>query len=129
MKATLSAISFAILLAGCSKQIPQPAASAETKPETKNVERGPESNTVVMAPQIQRESGVEIVRLATRAVPETVRSTARLTNDENNTWRVGSISEGRIVTVLANAGDTVKLDQVLARMHSHDIHESRALYN
>jgi cobalt-zinc-cadmium efflux system membrane fusion protein len=61
-------------------------------------------------------------------MPEVVRSTARLTNDENRTWRVGSISEGRIVSIFANVGDYVKEDQVLARMHSHDIHESRAEY-
>ena len=41
---------------------------------------------------------------------------------------VGAITDGRIVKVLANPGDTVKRGTVLARMHSHDIHESRAAY-
>jgi hypothetical protein len=41
---------------------------------------------------------------------------------------VGAITEGRIAKVLANPGDFVKTGQVIARMHSHDIHESRAQY-
>jgi cobalt-zinc-cadmium efflux system membrane fusion protein len=83
---------------------------------------------VVMSPQTQRESGVETVPVQARPVAEVVHSTARLTNDENRTWRVGAITEGRIVTVQANVGDIVEKDQVLARMHSHEIHESRAEY-
>ncbi len=59
---------------------------------------------------------------------EVVRSTARLTNNENDTWRVGAVAEGRIVRILANQGDVVKKNQLLAEMHSHDIHEARAEY-
>jgi len=61
-------------------------------------------------------------------MPEVVRATARLTNDENHTWRVGAVAEGRIERVQANPGDVVQKGQLLAQMHSHDIHESRALY-
>ena len=118
----MSMVACALVLAGCS----QPDAKTTAPAAPKAAETTQESNAVVMTPEIQKESGVLTVALATRAVPEVVRSTARLTNDENRTWRVGSVSEGRIVTVFANAGDLVKADQVLARMHSHDIHESRA---
>ena len=65
---------------------------------------------------------------AYRSLPEVLRATARLTNDENRTWRVGAITEGRIVQVAANPGDTIRTGQIMARMHSHDIHESRAEY-
>jgi cobalt-zinc-cadmium efflux system membrane fusion protein len=87
-----------------------------------------EANIVSMSPEVQKESGVESTVLSQRVVPEVVKATARLTNDENRTWRVGSVAEGRIVTVLANVGDFVKEDQILARMHSHQIHEARADY-
>jgi len=121
VKTTIIVVLCALLLEGCSQPSVKTAAPAEPKTEATTP-----SNAVVMAPQIQLESGVSTVALSIRAIPEVVRSTARLTNDENRTWRVGSVSEGRIVTVFANAGDLVKEGQVLARMHSHDIHESRA---
>ncbi len=61
-----------------------------------------------------------------RSLPLVVRATGRLTANENTTWRVGSITDGRIISVSARPGDAVKKGQILARMHSHDIHESRA---
>jgi cobalt-zinc-cadmium efflux system membrane fusion protein len=48
--------------------------------------------------------------------------------NENQTWRVGAVTEGRIVKVEANPGDMIKAGQVLARMHSHEVHEGRAEY-
>jgi cobalt-zinc-cadmium efflux system membrane fusion protein len=69
-----------------------------------------------------------VITLSSQAMPEVVRATARLTNDENHTWRVGAVAEGRIERVQANPGDIVQKGQLLAQMHSHDIHESRALY-
>ena len=106
---------------GCSRQTPPVTSQKKTTEESSK-----QPSFVLMSPQTQRESGVGITVLQARPVSEVVHSTARLTNDEDHTWRVGAITEGRIVTVLTNVGDLVAKDQVLARMHSHDIHESRA---
>jgi cobalt-zinc-cadmium efflux system membrane fusion protein len=81
-----------------------------------------------MEPPVQKSSGIAVEPAESRSLPEIVRATARLSNDENQTWRVGAITDGRIVKVLANPGDVVQAGAVLARMHSHDIHESRAAY-
>ena len=115
-------IALALLLSGCSRQQP-PTVTAAGVPAKAEV-----ASEVTMPPQVQRESGVVTAVVTRQAVPETVRSTARITNDENLTWRVGSLSEGRIVRIHANQGDTVTKNQVLAELHSHDIHESRAEY-
>jgi cobalt-zinc-cadmium efflux system membrane fusion protein len=127
MKNLLIVVLLALAVSGCSWQPPKVAASGTQAPAAP--ESAPQKNNIVsMAPDIQRESGVETIVLAKKTVPEVVRSTARLTNDENLTWRVGSVAEGRIVSVLANPGDMVKKDQVLARMHSHEVHDARADY-
>jgi cobalt-zinc-cadmium efflux system membrane fusion protein len=81
-----------------------------------------------MSLEAQAAAGVKVVTISAESVPEVVRATAKLTNDENHTWRVGAVAEGRIMRVQANPGDVVKKDQLLAQMHSHDIHESRAAY-
>lgn len=90
--------------------------------------RAAQTSFVTLEPQAQREAGVAVEPAQVRSIPLVLRSTARLTNDENRTWRVGAITEGRIVTVLVNPGDVVREGQVMARMHSHDIHEARANY-
>ncbi|MBS1856076.1 MAG: efflux RND transporter periplasmic adaptor subunit, partial [Acidobacteria bacterium] len=87
-----------------------------------------DSATVTMDPAVQKSAGIVVEEAPLRSLPQVIRATARLSNDENQTWRVGAITDGRIVRVLANPGDTVAPGAVLARMHSHDIHESRAAY-
>ena len=47
---------------------------------------------------------------------------------DNGKWRVGAITSGRIERVLVNQGDYVHADQILAQMHSHDVHEAKAAY-
>jgi cobalt-zinc-cadmium efflux system membrane fusion protein len=47
---------------------------------------------------------------------------------DNESWQVGVLTTGRIERVYANLGDYVHRGQVLARMHSHDVHEARAAY-
>lgn len=69
---------------------------------------------------------VEEVRL--RPAASTLRLTGRFTTHPESAWRVGSITEGRIVRIFAKLGDRVAAGQVLARMHSHDIHEARSEY-
>jgi cobalt-zinc-cadmium efflux system membrane fusion protein len=86
------------------------------------------ANSVVFSADLQARSGVSVITVSEQALPEVVHATAHLTADENHTWRVGAVAEGRIERVQANPGDVVKKGQLLAQMHSHDIHESRALY-
>jgi cobalt-zinc-cadmium efflux system membrane fusion protein len=47
---------------------------------------------------------------------------------DNESWQVGVLTTGRIERVYANLGDYVRKGQILARMHSHDVHEARAAY-
>ncbi|MEO8596158.1 MAG: efflux RND transporter periplasmic adaptor subunit [Candidatus Solibacter sp.] len=119
----VAAFVLALMAAGCGKKDPpapsSPAAAAEPPKEPA---------VVVMEPAVQQSAGITVEAAPVRSLPQTVRATARLTTDENQTWRVGAITDGRIVSVLANPGDHVARGAVLARLHSHDIHESRAAY-
>lgn len=102
----------------CKKE--QPAApAAASKSATSNV---------VLTLAAQRDAGLEARPVLIRSLPQILHVTGRLALNENRTWRVGAITDGRIVNVDANPGDPVTAGQVLARMHSHEIHESRAMY-
>ena len=78
--------------------------------------------------QAQREANLSLALAAARVEKGTVRSNGQITVNENETWRVGAIAEGKITQILANVGDHVKKGQVLALMHSHMVHETRAAY-
>jgi cobalt-zinc-cadmium efflux system membrane fusion protein len=54
--------------------------------------------------------------------------TGRIALADDRTWRVGVLTEGRVEVVYAGLGDYVQKGQVLARMHSHALHDARAQY-
>ena len=111
----------ALLAAGCSK----PAREAP-KAETPKPEAG--AREIVVPEAMQREAKVAIETVFIRSAPRVVRASGRITVNELRTWRVGAVTDGRVVRVYANPGDQVKQGDVLARMHSHAIQESRAQY-
>ncbi|MBI5283053.1 MAG: efflux RND transporter periplasmic adaptor subunit [Candidatus Solibacter usitatus] len=118
-----SAVMLTLLLAGCAKA-PAPGPGPETKKRT----GGEETKLVELDAASMKEVTLKVSAAIQRSIPITIRASGRLATNENTTWRVGAITDGRIVRVEVKVGDRVEKGQVLARMHSHDIHESRALY-
>jgi cobalt-zinc-cadmium efflux system membrane fusion protein len=121
MKCWFTMAAAALALAGC------------TRPKTDTVAQAPAAaatgdKEVTLSATMQSEGGVVVETVAVRSLPRMLRASGRITVNENRTWRVGAMTDGRIIRVLANAGDSVRAGQVLARMHSHEIHEGRALY-
>ncbi|HUV96305.1 MAG TPA: efflux RND transporter periplasmic adaptor subunit, partial [Acidobacteriaceae bacterium] len=61
-------------------------------------------------------------------VSELLHFPGKIALPDNESWRVGVLSSGRVERVYANLGDYVKEGTVMARMHSHDVHEAQAAY-
>jgi cobalt-zinc-cadmium efflux system membrane fusion protein len=83
---------------------------------------------VTLDRKAQRDAGIALQKVEARSLPEVLQATGRIALNENRTWRIGAVTDGRITHVYVNAGDRVEAGQVLARMYSHDIHEARAEY-
>jgi cobalt-zinc-cadmium efflux system membrane fusion protein len=81
-----------------------------------------------LSPEAQAEAGIQTIIAHAAAVPETVLANGSLMPNEDRTWTVSSYSLGRVAALEAKVGDSVKAGQVLARMHSHEVHDSRAAY-
>ncbi|MBI4876241.1 MAG: efflux RND transporter periplasmic adaptor subunit [Acidobacteria bacterium] len=117
----LSILAAALLAAGCSR------GKVETvKPEAPPAAAG--AREIGLSARMQSEGGVAVEAVAVRSLPQVLRANGRIPVNDNRPWRVGAMTEGRIMRVLANVGDAVSSGQVLARMHSHEIHEARAVY-
>lgn len=114
-----------MMMMGCSSK-PEPA---PVRVEAPKEEAAPESLKEVKLDEKQlAQAQLAMVTVRSQALPETITSNGRVTVNENRSWHVGAVTEGKIIRVLVFPGDRVKKDQLLAGMHSHDIHEARAEY-
>jgi cobalt-zinc-cadmium efflux system membrane fusion protein len=111
------------LFCGCHSAQQGTKGEAATTTESK----GP-SDQVTLSTQAQAEQKIEVapVELGTAVVSQ--RAKGHIALPDNATWRVGVLAEGRVEKVYFNLGDSVRKGEVLARMHSHDVHEARAAY-
>ncbi len=76
----------------------------------------------------QRKAGIEVMPVQTRALPEYLTASGQIVINEERTAHIGTYTDGRVTELHANVGDSVRKGKVLARMHSHDVHETRAAY-
>ena len=83
---------------------------------------------IVLPPSEQGAGIIQTQAAALSEEPDTLRVAGRIALADDRTWRVGVLTEGRVEVVYAGLGDYVQKGQVLARMHSHELHEARAQY-
>jgi membrane fusion protein, heavy metal efflux system len=105
---------------GCSRQ------RANEAPAKAPVSAG--QGEVVISPAEQVAQKIEVQAVQTRDLPAVFTVPGHIALPDNATWRVGVLTDGRVQNVYANLGDYVHKGQILARMHSHDVHDARAAY-
>ncbi|MBI3645914.1 MAG: efflux RND transporter periplasmic adaptor subunit [Acidobacteriales bacterium] len=108
-------------LTACDRANQTAAASQEKAAQHK-------SDEVSLPVSEQTGSTFQVETLAASNEPELLRVPGRITLADNGSWRVGVLTSGRVEQVYVNSGDFVDKGQVLAGMHSHDVHEARAAY-
>jgi membrane fusion protein, heavy metal efflux system len=111
------------LLSGCGHAQDDGQSKAGTTAEDKG-----SSDEVTLSAQAQIEQKIEVAPVELGSAVVTQRAKGRIALPDNATWRVGVLAEGRVEKVYFNLGDSVQKGQVLARMHSHDVHQVRAAY-
>jgi cobalt-zinc-cadmium efflux system membrane fusion protein len=103
-----------------------PPASTSTESNKRAGSEG--TSEVVIDEAAQRKIGLVVQAVAPQVVHEVITSTGHIAYNEDQSWSVGSVTDGRVVSISAKVGDRVAVGQVLARIHSHDVHDSRAEY-
>ncbi len=110
-------------LAGCRK--PQPPAPAGD--EAKSRPDGSVSE-VVLPVEAQRQEQITVTSVTVGHALSAQAAQGTIALPDNEVWRVGVLAEGRVEHVYANVGDAVLKGQILAKFHSHEVHEVRATY-
>jgi membrane fusion protein, heavy metal efflux system len=118
----LSALCIILELAcfGCGRQ------PADELPAKTSVPRTP--GEVVISPAEQSAQRIDVQAVQIRDLPAVLSLPGHIALPDNATWRVGVLTDGRVEKVYANLGDYVHKGEILARMHSHDVHDARAAY-
>ena len=86
------------------------------------------SNVIIIQPGSQEVAGFAFITARSSRLPLTTTAVGSLTVNEERTDHIGVAFAGIITQVLVSIGDHVKDGQVLARLHSHDLHEAISAY-
>ena len=86
------------------------------------------SNIITIQPGSQEAAGFAFTKVHAQPLPLTTTASGSLTVNEEKTDQIGVLYAGIITQVLVNVGDHVKDGQILARMHTHDLHDAINAY-
>jgi membrane fusion protein, heavy metal efflux system len=114
-------IAIAVLLGsiwGCHRQADASPATQSQLP----------SNVIIVRQNSQQSAGFTLTKVHARALPLTTTAVGSLTVNEEKTDHIGVIFAGIITQVMVNVGDHVEDGQVLARLHTHDLHDAISAY-
>jgi cobalt-zinc-cadmium efflux system membrane fusion protein len=111
----------AIALAACGGSSPaiDPAPPASPAART----------SVAVSDAAARASGIETVAAHVVERTESLEASGTVTFDERRTARLGSLVEGVVDEISVQPGDRVARGVVLARLHSHVVHDAWAAYS
>ncbi len=114
-----------VALSGCNKaEQLQTAATDAAKPELKETAKDP--NLLTLSAESVKLAKLDFAEASEKEIVAPIEATGRVTINEDSTARVGSLFSGRILDVGVKVGDRVRPGQVLAKMHTHEVHEAEA---
>jgi cobalt-zinc-cadmium efflux system membrane fusion protein len=117
------AVLICAVLAGCGGGA-RPTEKGE--PAAEKTQEKAEAREIVLEETAARK--VSATEARQKSVAESIEASGRITANQVATWQVGAVVEGRVIRLAAVVGQKVASGQVLAGMHSHQIHEARADY-
>lgn len=111
------------LLGGCRQSNKTQIGAAESK-----ASNGQATDQLTLTSKAQAEQNIAVALVESGSALSAYQAKGKIALPDNATWRVGILAEGRVDSVDANLGDAVRRGQILAKVHSHDVHEARAGY-
>ena len=122
-----AAVAAALMMtwAGCS----QPAAETEpAETEPAGAEAAPDPGLIRLDQEAVRIVNITLADVEVRKLEKELQVPGRVTVNEDATARVGSFTEGVVVACCESVGTDVEKGQVIARLHSHEVHDAEASY-
>ena len=123
------------ILVGCSKRgigtntggsdkATSASSSTQDQPE-RSAKGGAQPNDVVRIPEPdQHRAGIQVAYALVQRTPRMLSVAGQVAMDEQHTSHLGTIADGRIMSVSVLPGAVVHRGQVLGSLHSHMVHET-----
>jgi membrane fusion protein, heavy metal efflux system len=102
--------------------------TTQPKPTQEAIATRTDSGEIALPVSDETAGLIEVQTAAFTNQPEIIRAPGKITLADTASWRIGVLIGGRIEKVYVNLGDFVREGQLLAHMHSHEVHEVRAEY-
>lgn len=115
----LCILPFLFYLASCQpdSSSPAPGKPSETK-----------LNSLDISGEAQKELGITVEKAAELPLGAPLAATGLLQVNDDAQWQVGALTDGKIISVPVRVGDSVRSGQIMAVLHSHEVHDARATY-
>ncbi|MFC6282124.1 MULTISPECIES: efflux RND transporter periplasmic adaptor subunit [Polaromonas] len=120
-------IAILLVLGGCGDKTANGAESSkkETKQDAKGG-AGKEEKGLKLSAEEQERAGIKLEEINPRLLEDSINVTATIRPNQDRVAKIAPRVEGRIVSVSANLGDTVRAGQALAVMDSLAIGEAQS---
>jgi cobalt-zinc-cadmium efflux system membrane fusion protein len=99
------------------------AACGTKPPEAVPVERSAKAG---LSDEARKNAGIQVVEAREETRDTKLEAPGQLGWNEERSWTVGVVATGKVRAVMAQVGDRVREGQVLARYHTHDVHDTQA---
>ncbi|HVW84383.1 MAG TPA: efflux RND transporter periplasmic adaptor subunit [Bryobacteraceae bacterium] len=86
------------------------------------------NDEITLSPAAVQAGGIRVEAVMPVSIATEVKATGQVVPNEDLTYRVGAHVSGRIGSIDVKLGDHVTQGQILLRVHSHEIHDTRAAY-
>jgi cobalt-zinc-cadmium efflux system membrane fusion protein len=114
-------------ITGCGHQ-PAKADTAASPAAAPDAAVSESNGEIALSPAAVEAGNIQAEAIAPESIASDIRATGQVVPNEDRTYRVGAHVSGRISSIEVSLGDRVGKDQILLRLHSHEIHDTRAAY-
>jgi cobalt-zinc-cadmium efflux system membrane fusion protein len=114
-----------VLQAGCGKKdeaVVSPVGAGSAPAPSSPAER----DVVTLTGESSRYAQLGLTEVVARELVSPIEATGLVALNEDRTTRVGAFIDGRVIKVQVKVGDRVREGQILAEIHTHDVHEAGA---
>ncbi|HQS41722.1 MULTISPECIES: efflux RND transporter periplasmic adaptor subunit [unclassified Polaromonas] len=118
-----SVLAILLMLGGCGDKS---AKGVEPAKQEAKAESGKEEKGLKLTAEEQERAGIKLEEVSSRTFEDSVSVTATIRPNQDRIAKISPRVEGRIVSVSANLGDTVRAGQALAVMDSLAIGEAQS---
>ena len=103
-------------------------ASCASKPEMPVMaKKAGGKGEIALSAEARQNAGIEVAEARMESRATALEAPGQLAWNEDRTWTVGVVASGMVRSVSGQVGDRVKQGQVIARYHTHDIHETQEI--